>query len=125
MKRLIVVGTLLLAVTGSPLADPFDELEKSLAAVIAASSVMQIGNYQYDGSEAIWGAYLDRSNSIRLRLYFDQGEQYLLLAGDNTSTKIDLVVRDEQTNDIVASDEGPEQHSVCRVYPLHHGRIHL
>jgi len=70
----------------------FDYLTESLSNVLAVSDNMSVADYEYNGDNAIWGAYLEPGKSIARDLQYDAGVEYLMFAAADT-TQADIYLK--------------------------------
>ncbi|MDR2700826.1 MAG: hypothetical protein LBB72_00180 [Spirochaetaceae bacterium] len=98
----------------------FDYLTESLVRVLAVSGQMQIAEFEYNGENALWGAYLEPGAGISLNSQFDAGIEYLMFASAHTEkAEIYLkVYRGQGTGGtVVKKDTTPDAAPIVRFIP--------
>jgi len=90
MKKKLFIFIILAVLTANAFAETaFDYLIESLANVLSASTVIQIADYEYNGSNALWGTYLEKGKTISLSSQYDKGVEYLMMASAHDD-KVDI-----------------------------------
>jgi hypothetical protein len=76
----------------------FDYIRQSLANIVTIGTIMQLTDYEYNGSSALYGAWLESGESISMRLTLTGGVNYLIMAtSDDTNLDIDLRLNKENS----------------------------
>jgi hypothetical protein len=97
---------------------PFDYLQQSLVKVVAASTLINLTEYDYEYGNCLYGAYLEAGESKTLNKYFQAGVEYVILgAGDDYLSDIDLSATSNTTGGIMAIDDADDCLPIIRFTP--------
>ena len=93
-KKLFVLLLCALAAANCFAQRAFDYLRDSLVTVLSVSTIVQVVDYEYKESGALWGTYLEAEKTCSLSSQFDAGVEYLMLsaAHDTRNCDVDLKV---------------------------------
>jgi hypothetical protein len=123
-KKLLILVVLASVAVNSFAQTAFDYLRMSLINVLTLSTVAQIGNFDYDGSNALLGTYLEAGESLSMITSFDAGVQYLMLsAADLVDSDVDLKVYQGRGTGgtVIAKDIRSDSACVVRFTPASSG----
>jgi len=122
-KGLVLVAVAVLTVNAYA-QTAFDYLKESLVNVLTVSSLMHIADYEYNGENALWGAYLEPGKTIDLSAQYDAGVEYLMFAAAHTE-RIDINLKVYQGQGtggtVIAKDTTPDAAPIVRFVPTTSG----
>ena len=105
--------------------NPFARVAEALSRVVGMSEVMNLGDYDYEDGNSMFGVWLQKSQSHSLRSYFQKGQTYLILAaGDSTIADLDLTVETER-HELVVKDTEPDPAAAVEFTAQQSGRLLL
>lgn len=106
-------------------ANPFEYLAQALSRVVATSTLLNLGNYDYIPGPSIHGLYLAGGQSQGLRLDFERGVHYVVIAaGDEDVEDLDLEAR-TAGRALVASDTDSDPTPIIEFTPDRSERMTL
>jgi hypothetical protein len=123
-KKLLILVVFAAAAVNSFAQTAFDYLRLSLVHVLTLSTVARIENFDYSGSNALLGTYLEAGKSLSMITSFDAGVQYLMLsAADLVDSDVDLKVYQGQgtSGTVIAKDTRADSACVVRFTPASSG----
>ena len=92
MKKVFIFAALAVLTVNVFAQTAFDYLIDSLANVLAVSSIVRIDDYEYNGVNALWGAYLEPGKKVSHSLQYDAGIEYLMIASAHNA-KADVFLK--------------------------------
>ena len=99
MKKSFMILALFVVLTANTFAQrAFDHLTDSINQVLNLSSTIQLANFEYNGSGALWGTYLEAGRTISHSSEYDANIEYLIIAAaDNPNCDLGLKVHQGRT----------------------------